>query len=155
MDSIEAMRNCIAHNRRPSKRIVENYQNTRPLLDMMLDEYLNQWDVSYFNDEMPWDSAAREAVEYALENAHWDETAKTIVIYDRDDDSDYTIRSRDELESHLVDLAVTAFQAYVPFDGGEAVFECDEYGVIEAALSDYEDRLEDFFASGDTDDVET
>lgn len=150
MDSIEAMRNCIAHNRRPSKRVVENYQNTRPLLDLMLDEYLNQWDITYYNDEMPWDSAAREAVEYALENADWDDATKKIVIHDREDDRGYTVRNRDELESHLAELASNAFYAYVPFDSGEAVFRCDEYGVVESALSDYEDRLEEFFREDET-----
>jgi hypothetical protein len=44
MDPIETMRNCVAHNRRPSKRTVENYDNARPLLDQMLDEYLARWE---------------------------------------------------------------------------------------------------------------
>lgn len=44
-DAIERMRNCVAHNRRPNKRVVENYENARPLLDKMLDEYLARWEV--------------------------------------------------------------------------------------------------------------
>ena len=40
MDAIERMRNCVAHNRRPTKSVSENYLNARPLLDQMLDEYL-------------------------------------------------------------------------------------------------------------------
>lgn len=43
MDAIEAMRNCIAHNRRPSIRVVNNYENAHPLLNQLLDDYLNQW----------------------------------------------------------------------------------------------------------------
>ena len=45
MDAIEKMRNCVAHNRRPSKHVAENYRNAKPLLDKMLDEYLTRWEV--------------------------------------------------------------------------------------------------------------
>jgi hypothetical protein len=45
MDAIETMRNCIAHNRRPSRRILDNYENARPLVDQMLDEFLAHWEV--------------------------------------------------------------------------------------------------------------
>jgi hypothetical protein len=44
MDAIETMRNCVAHNRRPTRGAVENYDNARPLLDQMLDEYLARWE---------------------------------------------------------------------------------------------------------------
>lgn len=50
MDAIETMRNCVAHNRRPSSRVTENYKNARPLLDQMLNEYLARWDR---NDDPP------------------------------------------------------------------------------------------------------
>ena len=42
-DAIERMRNCVAHNRRPTKSVSENYLNARPLLNQMLDEYLARW----------------------------------------------------------------------------------------------------------------
>lgn len=44
MDAIEKMRNCVAHNRRPSRRVAENYENVRPLLDQLLDDYLARWE---------------------------------------------------------------------------------------------------------------
>ena len=40
MDPIEQMRNCVAHYRRPSGRIIQNYSTTRPLLEERLNEYL-------------------------------------------------------------------------------------------------------------------
>ena len=40
MNSIDGMRNCVAHNRRPTKRIAENYPNARVQLEERLDEYL-------------------------------------------------------------------------------------------------------------------
>jgi hypothetical protein len=43
MDAIEKMRNCVAHNRRPTKTVTENYLNARPLLNELLDEYMNRW----------------------------------------------------------------------------------------------------------------
>jgi hypothetical protein len=45
MNAIEAMRNCVAHNRRPTRRMVENYTNARPLLDHLLDGYLARWEM--------------------------------------------------------------------------------------------------------------
>jgi hypothetical protein len=44
MDSIEKMRNCVAHNRKPGPRDSENFQRAAPLLDGLLDEYLAKWD---------------------------------------------------------------------------------------------------------------
>jgi hypothetical protein len=43
MDAIERMRNCVAHNRRPSDGVTQNYLNALPLLDRLLDDYLVRW----------------------------------------------------------------------------------------------------------------
>jgi hypothetical protein len=40
---IEAMRNCVAHSRHPNQRVMENYENARPLLDQLLNDYLARW----------------------------------------------------------------------------------------------------------------
>lgn len=45
MDAVERMRNCVAHNRRPTKSISENYLNARPLLEQTLDDYFARWQV--------------------------------------------------------------------------------------------------------------
>jgi len=44
MDAIEAMRNCVAHNRTPSRKVTDNYKNACPLLDQLLDEFLDRWE---------------------------------------------------------------------------------------------------------------
>lgn len=44
MEAIEAMRNCCAHSRRPSKKVEENYINASPLLHRLLDGYLARWE---------------------------------------------------------------------------------------------------------------
>ena len=41
---IEGMRNCVAHNRRPSRSIRDNYPNARDQLDTKLNEYLTRWE---------------------------------------------------------------------------------------------------------------
>ena len=41
---IERMRNCVAHNRRPTKSITENYPDARSRLEERLDEYLKKWE---------------------------------------------------------------------------------------------------------------
>jgi hypothetical protein len=40
MDSIEKMRNAVAHNRRPSKKATNDYLNAFPLVNQALDDYL-------------------------------------------------------------------------------------------------------------------
>ena len=40
MNPVEQMRNCVAHNRRPSTRIRQNYAATLPRLEELLDDYL-------------------------------------------------------------------------------------------------------------------
>ena len=42
---IEGMRNCVAHNRRPSRSIRDNYPNARDQLEDKLNEYLARWAV--------------------------------------------------------------------------------------------------------------
>ena len=40
MNAIDGMRNCVAHNRRPTRRIADNYPNARARLDERLNKYL-------------------------------------------------------------------------------------------------------------------
>ena len=47
MDPIEKMRNCVAHNRQPSKSINENYVQAHSRLAELLDEYLLDWEISF------------------------------------------------------------------------------------------------------------
>lgn len=147
MDAIEAMRNCCAHSRRPSKKVEENYLNARPLLDQLLDDYLARWEWQE-PVEAFWDEAACEAVEDAMERARWDEDEKTITLSDRDEDRmRETVSSREELNRYLTQVASSAFYANAPREDGEFLYECDEYGILETVLRDYEERLEEFFGS--------
>jgi len=146
MEAIEAMRNCCAHSRRPSKNVIENYDNARPLLDQLLDGYLARWEWQEPVEEMFWDEAAREAVEDAMAHARWDEDEKTITLFDRDEDRmRETVRGREELDRYLTQVASSAFYANAPRVDGEFLYECDEYGILETVLMDYEERLEEFF----------
>ncbi len=45
LSPIERMRNCVAHNRRPTSRIAANYPNARLMLEERLDSYLARWEV--------------------------------------------------------------------------------------------------------------
>lgn len=146
MEAIEAMRNCCAHSRRPSKKVIQNYDNASPLLHQLLDDYLARWEWQEPVEEMFWDRAAREVVEDAMERARWDEDEKTITLSDRDDDRmRETVSSREELERYLTQVASSAFYANAPREDGEFLYECDEYGILETVLRDYEERLEEFF----------
>ena len=153
MDAIETMRNCCAHSRRPSKKVIENYENARPLLNRLLEDYLAVWEWSEPEPEMPWDKAARKAVDHALEHADWDEDTRQITIFDADDDRmRWSVSSRNELEALLAQMAASAFYANAPRDDGEFVFQCDEYGVVDSVFRDYENRIDEFFNRDDEDD---
>ena len=52
MDPIERMRNCVAHNRYPSRNVTDNYENALPELDKVLNDYLSKWEF-YEYEEMP------------------------------------------------------------------------------------------------------
>lgn len=45
MASIEAVRNCVAHNRSPNRRQIENFDIAIPLVDRLLDHYLERWSI--------------------------------------------------------------------------------------------------------------
>lgn len=151
MDSIEKMRNAVAHNRRPSKKATNDYLNALPLVDRALDDYLDaltaDWRDSANDDEMFWDAATRKAVEQAMESAEWNEDAKTITLRDPDEPRMYvTVSDRDALVSHLESVAGSAFYANCPREDGEYLYACDENGVVEPVLSDHGERLDEFFA---------
>ncbi len=147
MNSIEDMRNCVAHNRRPNKRVVENYENARPLLDELLDEYLARWECGLEGEgELSWDTETRQSVERAIEDSHWDDEARTITFRnDEERMADTVVSNREELEEYLQNVARDTFYAYCARDDGEYIAECDEYYVVERALAPIEDRLEELF----------
>lgn len=146
MDAIESMRNCCAHSRRPSKKVEENYIQARPALDHLLDAYLGRWEYRAAIEEMIWDREAREAVERVMESAEWDDGTRSITIFDDHDERNYTkATNREELEDRLRCIAESAFYAYAPREDGEFTNHCDDYGIVEGVLVDYEQRLDDFW----------
>lgn len=160
MNAIEAMRNCVAHNRRPSQKATSDYLNALPQVDEALKQFLTRLGYSW-HDEMDGgesveDKAAREAVEWALEHAVWDNKTKTIKLYDPDDDRiRSTVSSRKELEEYLRSEAEDAYYANAPGDSGDVAGTCwgDDY--VQDALEPLEERLEKFFAPEDEEDDKT
>lgn len=152
MDSIEKMRNAVAHNRRPSKKVSNDYLNALPLVNQALDDYLHALHVDWRDEveieQMPWDIAAHRAVKDAMETAVWDPEKRTLTVHDRDEPRiQATLGGRDELQTHLERVASSAFYLHCPRIDGEFLANCDEYGIVESVLQDYEDRLTDLFDS--------
>ena len=147
MDAIEAIRNCCAHSRRPSKKVIANYINARPLLDQLLDDYLTRWEWQEPEAEMPWDAAAREAVEVAMKGAQWDKDKRTITLFDHEGGQmrQTAVASREELEKYLCEVAQVGFYRYAPHDDGDFVFDCDDDEVVWTVLSRYEEMLNIIF----------
>lgn len=70
MNAIEHMRNCVAHNRRPTRGVSDNYINVRPLLEQLLDNYLTRWEQGNDGLEMAEEQAAVTEVAAGTETAH-------------------------------------------------------------------------------------
>jgi hypothetical protein len=157
---IEAMRNCVAHYRRPSKELTNHYQNELPqlheALDLFLERNRGEWEDSLDEGEWTWDRFAREAVERAMETAEWDQESKTIEVHERDEPrSGETVANREHLVRYLEQVAEAAFYGNCSKDDdGDWISECDANGVVEGVLADYEDRLTEFFAPAEEDEDE-
>ena len=69
-----------------------------------------------------------------------------ITLFDADDDRiRETVSTREGLDKYLSQVAASAFYANAPRVDGDYLDECDEYGILETVLTDYEERLENFF----------
>ena len=160
MNSIEAIRNCVAHNRRPSQAATNDYLNALPQVDKALDQFLTRlgyaWHDEMGDNESVEDHEAREAVEWALENAEWDKESKTITLYSNDDRRiRSTVSSREELERHLCSVAEDEWYAYAPGPSADVAGTYDGDDLVQEVLEPMEDRLEKFFAPEDEEEEET
>src|SRR4051812_38268017 len=85
--------------------------------------------------EMPWETAAREAIQAATVNAAFDEVRGAIYLMSSENNRVSTIqkefRYRETLQDRLVKIGEEAWLSYVPFDGGLAVFKPRVDGWVE------------------------
>lgn len=100
-------------------------------------------------DEMTWESSAREAVEQAAATIEKDE-ARGVIYMTVGEDQRFNpvpveFKSREDVMHALTQIGESEWINYVPFDGGEAVFEPDMSGPVESAMIDYD--VENFFDS--------
>src|SRR5207249_4307699 len=114
-----------------------------------LDMFLYSCHVDWMDEvapEMPWELHAREAVEYALENAEWDENDRVIRFRDRDEPRmEQIVANREELVNFLENLASSESANYAPWDDSEPVFSANAEAIVDDALAKYEERMEEFF----------
>jgi len=94
--------------------------------------------------EMIWEERARSAVEQALESMDFD-AENHVIRFTGFNEETLVADSREKLGRLLRSVASDAWYAYVPFDGGEAVFDCDESSIVEDAIGPFERRIEEFF----------
>ncbi|MFA5805420.1 MAG: hypothetical protein WC879_12335 [Melioribacteraceae bacterium] len=50
LDPIEKLRNCVAHNRKISEKLLQNYNEAKKLLEKDLDEYLSNYNTTSVNE---------------------------------------------------------------------------------------------------------
>lgn len=154
MDAIERMRNCVAHNRRPTKGVKQSYLNALPLVHRDLDNYLYalsaDWSdyllASQPGGDIEEDYRGKEAIREALENAEWDEEDHSIRICDHDGEY-HTVRSREELETLLCRVGEEVWCNSAMVIDGDYVGASDEAYWVSEALEEYEERLNAFFAT--------
>lgn len=93
---------------------------------------------------MMWEEYAADAVTRALRSAEVDDVRGTVTIFATDDHRfDQEFISFDALSERLIEIYDEQWYAYVPFDGGEAVWDSDSSGYVGDALADTD--FEDFF----------
>lgn len=90
-----------------------------------------------------WEEEADQALQAALEGVFVDDLRRTVELTSSDPGNTVEFESHDDLLHHLAEVYDEAWYAYVPFEGGEAVFESDSYGAASDALAD--NQLVEFF----------
>lgn len=147
MDVIEKMRNCVAHNRRPSQKATDDYLNALPLVNQALDDYLEALAIDW-NDSLDIgpleDIHAHAALTYALEHADWDEAGREVHLETAHGDS-ITVHSRDELVQELRNICSDEWHNYASKIDGEYVGICGDSTWVSEALEDYQEQIEKVF----------
>lgn len=88
---------------------------------------------------MPWEENAKDAIESIISEAYFDEIYGSIVLQSHYDDSHSLgvgCSNVEEIEKYLIEVYINEWYAYVPFDGGEAVFKDDAWGAVSDLLTD-------------------
>lgn len=97
--------------------------------------------------EMSWDTEAREAVEGAAEHARLDEVRGVVYLMSGEDHRfnrfEEGFSDAESIRERLTEIGEDEFTAYVPFEGGEAVFPSSVDGYVEDVISRL--KIEDFF----------
>lgn len=90
------------------------------------------------NDDhlMDWEEYAQDAIERTINEAVFDEIRGRIVLQSHNDNFGVDCSNVEEIKQYLIEVYNEEWYAYVPFDGGEAVFEDDAWGAVENLLTD-------------------
>jgi HJR/Mrr/RecB family endonuclease len=106
-----------------------------------------QNDIFDYEDEMMWETHAREAIEEATDEAELDEVRGVIYLMSGIDHHYNPIEegfsSAEEIRERLTEIGETEWISYVPFDGGAAVFEPNVEKFVENAMERHD--IEAFF----------
>jgi HJR/Mrr/RecB family endonuclease len=96
--------------------------------------------------EMPWESAAKEAVADEIRDLEFDEVRGVVYLHVEDHKLNRVkegFTSFEEIKKHLADIAEEQWYANVPFEDGEALFGLDGGDMADGALA--ESEVEEFF----------
>lgn len=96
--------------------------------------------------EMPWESQAREAVEYAMRAADFDEILGAILIPPEDPQHQegHFCKDAEAVQNALTEIYESEWVDNAPWDGGEVVFEPDATDTVDDAMRFFD--VEEFFA---------
>lgn len=95
-------------------------------------------------DEFPWESAARQAVEAFLEMAEWDEVEKVVSLPFKNAQGEplpLELESLEDLLAELADVASKGWLGFVPWDAGKPVFPAETDQIVRTALAAYTAKL--------------
>lgn len=98
---------------------------------------------------MPWEESAEREVRSALDSARWDFEQKTVTVESEDSKGPSgthreksIFQTPESLVEFLEEVYENAWNAEVPFDGGEPVFETESADEVASILADYREQLE-------------
>ncbi|RZK10098.1 MAG: hypothetical protein EOO46_11790 [Flavobacterium sp.] len=148
LDSIEKLRNCVAHNRTATPKIVGSYIKSKEKLEQQIAEFWNEEKMqTYASREINFaEQFSYERVKDILSVAEWNEYNKEVVLHDfwQTGTPSVTFNNLADLKAHLVEIADNEAAANFPSNEDdrepyERIYNGDI--LVEKILTEYKREL--------------
>lgn len=144
LDSIEKLRNCVAHNRTATSRIIDSYKRSKLKLEQQILDFWNEEKTEIYSSEAInfAEKFSYEKINNLLSLADWNENTNKVVLQAEQDSKIFN--TLPELKSYLIEIADIEAQANLPTNENERLeFETNYKSeiLIEKILNEYKKEL--------------